>query len=370
MRTAIRFFLLVVLFLALGVIGYRVIYDFTLIGQGDTFVVKKSSPEGYDYLLDIPRGYNDFSGAQPLLIFLHGAGERGTDPQTLRERTPARFAKKPFKGWESSYFPFIVVTPICPESRWEPHRVIAMLDQVLAENKFRFPIDPDRVYLTGYSMGGFGAFETAMEYPERFAAIAPVAGGGEPDKAEKLLNVATWVFHGEYDTTVPVPSSALVVERMRELGHKDVAMTTLSQYGHGIANYVYSDHSLYRWLLLKRKSRFGQEETFDLGLQPLPTTEMTEETGEAEDSNEMESDPLSDGVANETDAPVDSDLFEESLDPVVTEEPATEEPEDNLLDDGVEVETDAPDAGGSTDESFDPVVTDASDDNEFARRHL
>ena len=106
--------------------------------------------------------YNDFSGPLPLLIFLHGAGEVGTDPNTLRKKDPTFFARETFKDQESTLFPFIVVTPICPENRWEPQRVIALLDQVLSENKFRFQIDPDRVHLTGYSMGGFGTFEAAV----------------------------------------------------------------------------------------------------------------------------------------------------------------------------------------------------------------
>lgn len=253
MRILVRFVLLVTLVLSVAVITYRIVYDFNLIRSGDTFVVKKTSPDGYDFLFHIPRGYNDFSGPQPLLLFLHGAGEIGTDPETLRDKDPAFFARDEFRNEETASFPFIIVTPICPENHWEPRRIIALLDQVLSENRFRFRIDPDRVYLTGYSMGGFGTFETAMEYPERFAAIVPVAGGGEPSKAKKLQNVSTWVFHGESDPTVPVSSSDLVVERMRELGHKDVDITTFPNTGHGIAREVYSDPTLYEWLLLKRR---------------------------------------------------------------------------------------------------------------------
>ena len=318
MRVFLRFLLFVLLLLSIGVIVYRSVYDFNLIRRGDSFVVKKSSPEGYDYLFQIPRGYNDFSGPQPLLIFLHGAGERGTDPRSLERKAPAFFAKKTFGDRETSYFPFLVVTPICPDARWEPHRVITLLDQVLAENRFRFQVDPDRIYLTGYSMGGFGTFETAMEYPDRFAAIAPVAGGGEPDKAEKLLDVAVWVFHGADDTTVPVPSSALVVERMRELGHKDVAMTTLPWAGHGIVQKVYGKDDLYRWLLLKRKSRFGQEDTFDFGLHPQSEPEERPVTGQEPDS-------FDDGAGGDTGDLVDGGSTEEELvEPVITEEPHSE----------------------------------------------
>jgi predicted peptidase len=307
------------------------VYDFRLIRYGDTFVVKKSSPEGYDYLLHIPRGYNDFSGPQPLLMFLHGAGEIGTDPNTLREQDPAFFAREALKGQETARFPFIAVTPICPENRWEPWRVIAVLDQVLAENKFRFQIDPDRIYLTGYSMGGFGAFETAMEFPERFAAIVPVAGGGEPNKAEKLQNVAVWVFHGANDRTVPTPSSALVVERMRELEHKDVMMNILRNAGHGIVREVYSQDVLYRWLLLKRKSRFGLEETMDrafLPLQPILPPEKEDGSLQTADDSREEEEPktlLDDSPGGDASNLIDGGVTGKDLtDSVVTEEPHAE----------------------------------------------
>jgi predicted peptidase len=313
MRILIRFLLVVVLLCSVAMVACRIVYDLSLIRSGDTFVVKKTSPDSYDFLLHIPRGYNDFSGAQPLLIFLHGAGEIGNDPETLRSKDPVFFARGVFEREETARFPFIVVTPISPERRWEPRRVVALLDQVLAETQFRFRIDPDRVYLTGYSMGGFGTFETAMEYPERFAAIVPVAGGGEPSKAEKLLDVATWVFHGEVDATVPIPSSALVVERMRELGHRDVIMTTFPRAGHGIVRDVYSMEMLYRWLLLKRKSRFGQEETFDRAFQRLQSPPPQEPS--------TIPDLLNHSTGSDTGNLIDSSATAEDLaDPVITEE--------------------------------------------------
>ncbi len=259
-RNIVRFLLFVILLLSLTMIGIRATYDFNLIWKGDNIVVKKASPDGYDYLLQIPRGYNDFSGPQPLLIFLHGAGETGTDPFALRDKAPARFSASAFKGRETSYFPFIMVSPICPEKRWEPKRVMAVLDQVLAESRFRFKIDPTRIYLTGYSMGGFGTVETAMEFPEHFAAIIPVAGGGEPDKAGKLQNVSCWFFHGANDEIVPLPSSQLLVDAMRKNGHFDVAINVVPNAGHGIVRQVYCDEKIYRWILTKRKTEYPTTE--------------------------------------------------------------------------------------------------------------
>jgi predicted peptidase len=252
MKILLRLFLVVILIVSLVILGYRTVYDFNLIRRGDTFIVHKSTPDGYDFLLRIPRGYNDHSGKQPLLIFLHGAGESGKDISTLKNKDPYFLSQKTFKDQETALFPFICVTPICDTKRWEPYRVIALLDQVLAETRNRFQVDTARVYLTGYSMGGFGTFETAMEYPERFAAIVPVAGGGEPNRAIKLQNIPTWVFHGDADQTVPLPSSALVVNAMQEMGHRNVRLTTIKGGGHGIAHDVYSRADLYQWLLQQK----------------------------------------------------------------------------------------------------------------------
>ena len=229
-------------------LGYRLRFDYKVYCSGQTFVIQKSAPDGYDYLLRIPKGYHDFTGPMPLLIFLHGAGEVGTDPKTLVNKAPFHIANE-----AEIDFPYIGVMPICPEKRWEPYRVIAMLNQVMAETRFRFQADSERIYLTGYSMGGFGTFETAMEFPERFAAIVPVAGGGEPGKAAKLQDIPTWVFHGENDKTVPLPSSARVVEAMEQNGHNDVKITVIPGAGHGIARQVYSNPYLYNWLQLKKK---------------------------------------------------------------------------------------------------------------------
>ncbi|MDR3198693.1 MAG: prolyl oligopeptidase family serine peptidase [Planctomycetaceae bacterium] len=252
MKILIRFLLIVILIVSLCILGYRAVYDFNLIRSGGTFVIQKSTPDGYDFLLRIPRGYNDYSGKQPLLIYLHGTGESGKDINTLKNKDPYFLSQKIFKDQETALFPFICVTPVCDTKRWEPYRVIAMLDQVLSETKYRFQIDPSRIYLTGYSMGGFGTFETAMEYPERFAAIVPVAGGGEPDRAIKLQHVATWVFHGDNDQTVPLASSDLVVKSMQKLNHRNVRLTTIKDGGHGIAEKVYSRSELYSWLLRQK----------------------------------------------------------------------------------------------------------------------
>ena len=160
---------------------FRIGFDLQTYFFGSTIVVRKLSLYQYDYLLHLPRGYHDF-GKRPLIIFLHGAGETGKDVRTLQQLDIVHYAKNSVPPKD---FPFIVVSPITPKHGWDSKHVVAFLDQFLADNRFRYNIDTSRIYLTGFSMGGFGTFQTACDFPDRFAAIVPLAGGGDPAKAAR-----------------------------------------------------------------------------------------------------------------------------------------------------------------------------------------
>jgi predicted peptidase len=122
-----------------------------------------------DYLLSLPKGY-DKQDSWPLVLFLHGAGERGDDLELVKKHGPPKLIG------EGKDFPFIVVSPQCPKDVWwEPIELSALLDQVIKTHK----VDQDRIYVTGLSMGGFGTWRLAAFTPDRFAAIAPICGGGE-----------------------------------------------------------------------------------------------------------------------------------------------------------------------------------------------
>ncbi|MFP6854717.1 MAG: PHB depolymerase family esterase, partial [Opitutales bacterium] len=129
--------------------------------------------QGYRCLLHLPKGDKNGKKKWPLLVFLHGSGERGDNLQKLKKHGPPKIAAH--KG-----LPFIVVSPQCPSgSRWKPKIIARMIDDVIAKH----PADPKRIYLTGLSMGGFGTWATAAEYPAKFAAIAPICGGGKAEWA-------------------------------------------------------------------------------------------------------------------------------------------------------------------------------------------
>jgi predicted peptidase len=206
-------------------------------------VCRQEDNEGYtNFLLYLPREY-DPSRKWPLLVYLHGSAERGDDAGVVRHLGP------PHQIELGNDLPFIVVSPQCPDgSRWIPEKVVKLIEHVGR----RFAVDADRVYLTGYSMGGFGTWETACFDPERFAAIVPVAGGGDVAQAKRLVNLPIWAFHGAKDEVVPPEASRKMVDAVRKCGgHVDFTM--LPGCGHGICDPTYRDRRLSDWLLAQRR---------------------------------------------------------------------------------------------------------------------
>ena len=234
-----------------SVLIYRIGYDLRILYFGETIVVRRTASEGYDYLLHFPRGYHDYTGQRPLLVFLHGAAEVGKDIKTIYEPY-ALFEEGDRLGADD--FPFIVVGPVTPTGGWNTAQVCHFVEQIVEDSRFRYRIDPDRVYLTGLSMGGFGTFDTACDYPDHFAAIVPLAGGGNPDEAERLKSVPTWAFHSNEDTVVSHENSERMIRAMKEIGHEDARLTTLKGVGHDVSRSVYNRPELYRWMLSHRIS--------------------------------------------------------------------------------------------------------------------
>jgi predicted peptidase len=191
------------------------------------------------HLLYLPAGYGEDSRSWPLLLFLHGAGERGDDLQQVKVNGPPRLIE------EGRAFPFIVVCPQCPAGqRWSTAVLLALLDDL--EEKYR--VDPRRIYVTGLSMGGFGTWELGQEAPERFAALVPICGGGNPARASSLKDMPIWVFHGARDTVVPLRRSEEMVRALRALG-SSVRLTVYPEAGHAEAwQQAYADPALWAWL--------------------------------------------------------------------------------------------------------------------------
>lgn len=177
----------------------------------------------------------------PLVVQLHGAGERGHGAEELYLVDLHGFSKIMGQVQEKCMF----VMPQCPADTFWTARVeslIAFIEQVIGE----FPVDDKRVSLTGLSMGGFGTWYTAMAKPELFSAIAPHCGGGMAWNA-RMLDMPIWVFHGAADRTVSVNQSDEMVEKLRELG-RDVRYTRLDGVGHAVQEYSFGKELL-EWML-------------------------------------------------------------------------------------------------------------------------
>ena len=181
----------------------------------------------------------------PLIVQLHGAGERGDGGEALAKVDTHGFSKY-IKDTETEC---IFIMPQCPENSFWAARVESIVGFI--EALFRaYPVDTERVYLTGLSMGGFGTWFTAMARPDLFAAIAPVCGGGMAWNAG-VLKMPVWAFHGEDDKTVSVRNSDEMVEALEKQG-RDITYTRLAGVGHNAWDYAYNE-KLLDWLLNHRK---------------------------------------------------------------------------------------------------------------------
>jgi predicted peptidase len=198
----------------------------------------------YDMLVYVPRDVHSSLQLWPLIIFLHGSGERGGDPNKLKVHSLPKVVD------EQKDFPFIVVSPQCAEGeRWNAEALNVMLDEVFAQ----LPVDTNRVYLTGISMGGLGVWKFAIAHPERFAAIAPVCGWGLLEDIQKLKNTPVWVFHGAKDDVVPSSESEKMVQFLKKYGNEQLQFTLYPEANHNAWDATYANPALFDWFLQHKK---------------------------------------------------------------------------------------------------------------------
>ena len=213
------------------------------------FHIERKQVLDADYLLFLPDGYGaDPTKRWPLILFLHGAGERGANVWMVAKHGPPKI------DTTAPNFPFIVVSPQCPNGKiWSNDLLLALLDEIEAT----YPVDLHHVYLTGLSMGGYGTWSLGLSHPERFAAIAPICGGGdyitpllaEGHHKEALTSLGIWAFHGGKDPTVPTVESQRMVDYMKKLGVKEVKLTIYPDALHDSWTQTYANPELFSWFL-------------------------------------------------------------------------------------------------------------------------
>jgi poly(3-hydroxybutyrate) depolymerase len=202
-----------------------------------------------NYLLYLPPDYT-WRSKWPLVVYLHGAGSRGNDLNIVRREGLPGLVEHGKK------FNFILVSPQCPKNTgWSPELLVGLV-QYLSSS---LSVDQNRIYMTGYSMGGNGTWATAIYKPDLFAAIAPLAGGGNAELAERLVHIPIWAFHGEKDRVIPLKATKEMVDAVRKSGG-NVKFTVYPNADHGICGLTYQNPALCNWLLAQRKGLAQQRQ--------------------------------------------------------------------------------------------------------------
>lgn len=212
------------------------------------FEARQPGEAQINYLLFLPERYNGsgLNGTKtnwPMILFLHGKGQSGTNLAKLKETGLPKFVES------DPNFPFILLSPQSSTGKgWNNDTLIELVDHVIRN----YRVDTNRIYLTGLSMGGYGVWSLAAAYPSKFAAVVPISGGGKPAKAKKLARLPIWVFHGAEDTTVPVQRSREMVAAIKAAGG-NIKYTEYPHAQHDCWTQTYGSRDLYTWLLAQKR---------------------------------------------------------------------------------------------------------------------
>ena len=212
-------------------------------------VYTKAEGQELKYRLMIPKDYSA-TGEQkyPVVLFLHGAGERGDD----NARQLAHGTKEFATDANRDKYACFVIAPQCPSGQWWGDSLPLIVD-LLADMQKEYRIDANRLYVTGLSMGGFGTWDLLGRHPQMFAAAAPICGGGDPETCSKFSKVPIWVFHGDADKVVRPEQSRRMVEGLKKAG----GMPKYTEYpgvGHDSWSQTYGDAAFMEWLFDQKRT--------------------------------------------------------------------------------------------------------------------
>lgn len=206
------------------------------------------TPDGdaaIEYLMYLPADYNQQADKQwPLVLFLHGRGESFGPLSIVAKWGPPKFAQRDDK------LPFILVSPQCPkEGFWNDKQRQTALDKLLKHVESKYRVNQRKISVTGLSMGGYGAWQLAVNFPRRFSCIVPICGAGNVADAKKLVDTPVWAFHGTNDEVVPLDQTSNMVEAIKSAGGRKIRFTTLEHVGHNSWSSAYALPDLFNWML-------------------------------------------------------------------------------------------------------------------------
>lgn len=228
-----KFFKLVIVFLSLNSLNAQT--------QEKEFSTEICQKRTYEYLLHKPKGKE----MKPLIIFLHGSGEKGSDLEKVKVHGP-------FKYLKNNDIDAYVLAPQCPqEVYWESESLYQLIQTVIKENK----IDTSKIYLTGLSMGAWGAWNLAFAHPDMFAALVPIAGF--VDRVPmiencKIKDIPTRIFHGLLDDVVDVNYSIEIYKKLKKCSN-NIELTIFDDANHDSWSQVYDNEEIYKWMLQQKQ---------------------------------------------------------------------------------------------------------------------
>lgn len=254
--------------------------DMASLFDAKTFTSSKGTK--LNYRIYLPEDYNA-QEEYPLILFLHGVGQRGSDNLSQLKLGII----EPFKNPESEIYNCIVVAPQCPTTdKWvnvkdwtfcdydttkiPESESLAAVVELLGDLQSTYSVDENRLYATGLSMGGYGTWDLLVRHPELFAAAMPLCGGADCSQAAKIKDIPIWTFHGLKDSTVPYLGTEKMVEELEKLNGNCI-YTPMPDGGHGIWTEVYAREDVIPWLLSHRLSKVEETDA------PIETEELTVE---------------------------------------------------------------------------------------------
>ena len=220
---------------------------FFLVGFSiDLFSQSNAKPKlKCNYLLYLPKDYITHKDSFPLIIYLHGGSQRGKDLKKLKAYGLPYLIDKGYN------YNFIIASPQCPDNTYWSR--INWFDSLYNDLSLKYRIDKNRIYVTGISMGGFGTWQVAMDYPDMFAAIVPLCGGcNDSIDICRINKVPVWTFHGSADTMININETERLVSRLNKC-NGNVKYTRIENEGHYIQYLFENKPEIYKWMLENKK---------------------------------------------------------------------------------------------------------------------
>jgi len=210
-------------------------------------IAQEKQKVNYKHLTYLPKSYNTDTSKYPLVFYLHGGSQKGNNLEKLK------IYGLPYLVDQGKEFDFIMVAPQCPEGKyWSTEN---WFDSLYNEVTSNYRIDKSRVYVTGISMGGYGTYITALDHPEKIAAIVPLCGGINDNDTTRictLKDIPILTYHGTADDEISIQETERIAESLKKC-NGNIIFHRLTGKGHGIQYLYETEPWIYEWLLMQRK---------------------------------------------------------------------------------------------------------------------